>query len=186
MASEALDLDPVDDSSGEQVLIAAAQRDRRRFGELYEEHFERVYAFVLRRVRHREEAEDATSETFQRALAALDSFEWRGIPFSAWLFRIAANVIHDRRTPATASTEEVSPVAADPGPEEIEERTRLFRMVNDLPADQRTVLLLRFAAQRSIREIAAGLQRTEGAVKQLQFRALNNLRARLDDRNVGK
>lgn len=173
-----------DDSLDERLLIEAAQRDRHRFADLYEDNFERVYAFVLRRVRHREEAEDVTSETFQRALAGLDRFEWRGAPFCAWLFRIAANVLHDRRLRARPDGDAPSLGSADPGPEEIEERAQLFRMVNDLPDDQRKVVVLRFGEQRSIREVAVALQRSEGAVKQLQFRALNNLRARLDERNV--
>lgn len=173
-----------DDSSGERLLIAAAQRDRRRFADLYEENFERVYAFVLRRVRHREEAEDVTSETFQRALASLDRFEWRGAPFCAWLCRIAANAIHDRRQRADLPAHETSLPSEEPGPEEIEERAQLFRLVNDLADEQRKVVVLRFGEQRSIREVAEALQRSEGAIKQLQFRALKNLRARLDDRNV--
>src|SRR5262245_43243574 len=81
----------------EQLLIEAAQKDPRRFGELYETNFERVYAFIVRRVHDRTEAEDLTSEVFQHALANLSRFEWRGVPFAVWLFRIAANSIADQR-----------------------------------------------------------------------------------------
>src|SRR6185295_19075563 len=77
----------------EQRLVEAAQRDPSHFAELYERHFERVYAYVVRRVRDRDEAEDLTSEVFHQALAHLGRFEWRGLPFAAWLFRIAANAI---------------------------------------------------------------------------------------------
>ena len=80
----------------ERLLIEAAQNDPARFADLYELNFERVYAYVVRRVRDRAETEDLTSETFQQALANLKRFEWRGIPFAAWLFRIAANLISDR------------------------------------------------------------------------------------------
>src|SRR5437764_8766243 len=76
----------------ERQLIEAAQKDPRRFGELYERNFERVYAFVARRVRDRHEVEDVTAEVFQHALANLSKFEWRGVPFAVWLFRIAANI----------------------------------------------------------------------------------------------
>src|SRR5262245_29698188 len=79
----------------ERLLIEAAQKDPRRFGELYERNFERVYAFVARRVRNRHEAEDVTAEVFRHALTNLPGFEWRGIPFAAWLFRIAANATAD-------------------------------------------------------------------------------------------
>ena len=80
----------------ERLLIEAAQKDPARFAELYENNFERVYAYVVRRVGDRAETEDLTSEVFHHALANLRRFEWRGIPFAAWLFRIAANLISDR------------------------------------------------------------------------------------------
>jgi RNA polymerase sigma-70 factor (ECF subfamily) len=85
-----------DTESDERLLIEAAQRDPRRFAELYEDNFDRVYAFIARRVRNREEAEDLTSEVFHQALANIGGFEWRGIPFIAWLLRMAANAIVDR------------------------------------------------------------------------------------------
>jgi len=80
----------------EQRLIEAAQKDPARFAELYEINFERVYAFIVRRVQDRIEAQDLTSDVFHQALANLGRFEWRGTPFAAWLFRIAANAIADR------------------------------------------------------------------------------------------
>ncbi len=80
----------------ERLLIEAAQSDPRRFAELYERHFERVYAFVARRARGRAEAEDLTAEVFHHALAHLGRFEWRGVPFVAWLLRIARNAVADR------------------------------------------------------------------------------------------
>src|SRR5881296_120714 len=80
----------------ERLLIEAAQKDPRRFAELYERNFERVYAFIARRVLDRHDAEDVTAEVFQHALANLYKFEWRGVPFAVWLFRIAANSIADR------------------------------------------------------------------------------------------
>jgi len=80
----------------ERLLVEAAQKDPARFAELYENHFERVYAYVVRRVGDRAETEDVTAEVFHHALENLKRFEWRGIPFAAWLFRIAANLISDR------------------------------------------------------------------------------------------
>src|SRR5467141_854635 len=96
MAGEELALKAPAKEEAERLLIEAAQRDRTRFAELYEDNFERVYAFIARRVRDRDEAEDLTSEVFHQALANLARFEWRGVPFAAWLFRIAANLISDR------------------------------------------------------------------------------------------
>jgi RNA polymerase sigma-70 factor (ECF subfamily) len=163
----------------ERLLIEAAQKDPRRYGELYEQNFERVYAFIVRRVRNRHEAEDVTAEVFQHALANLSKFEWRGVPFAVWLFRIAANAIADRwkklsREAIDRATDDLD----QPHWPDIERRVSLFKLVNDLPADQRSVILKRFIEEKSIREIAQELQRSEGAVKQLQFRALENLRAR--------
>jgi len=168
----------------ERTLIEAAQRDPGRFAELYESNFDRVYAFVVRRVRDREEAEDVTSEVFHRALANLGQFEWRGVPFAAWLLRIAANAMADRALRAARERQVPEPdPREEPSLEEIEHRARLFRLVDALPVDQRRVILMRFGEQRTIREIARDLARSEGAVKQLQLRGLQNLRARLGDPN---
>jgi RNA polymerase sigma-70 factor (ECF subfamily) len=166
----------------DRLLVEAAQKDPTRFAELYELNFERVYAFVARRVGDRDAAEDLTSEVFHKALANLRRFEWRGVPFAAWLLRIAANAIADRaqragRELAVDDPPELSEEAtADVDLEEVEHRARLFRLVDQLPADQRRVIAMRFAEEKSIREIAEELGRTEGAVKQLQFRGLQSLR----------
>ena len=174
----------------ERELIEAAKIDRSRFGELYENNFERVYAYVARRVRDRDVAQDLTADVFHSALKNIERFEWRGAPFAAWLYRIAANAIVDRSKSGArriASEVEVEdlPDRAEPGPDmdEIEHRARLFKLVERLPRDQSRVIAMRFAEQKSIREIAEALKRTEGAIKQLQFRGLQNLRVRLGDRN---
>ncbi len=168
----------------ERLLIEAAQQDPARFGELYELHFERVYAYVVRRVANRTEAEDVTAEAFHQALANLERFEWRGIPFVAWLFRIAANLISDRWQRSgreIADDEKIELAQASPAEiEEVERRATLFRLVDTLPAEQRRVVVLRFVEEKSIKEVAREVGKTEGAVKQLQFRALTNLRARLE------
>jgi RNA polymerase sigma-70 factor, ECF subfamily len=169
----------------ERLLVEAAQKDPARFAELYEINFERVYAFVGRRVGDRDATEDLTSEVFHKALANLRRFEWRGAPFAAWLLRIAANAIADRaqrsgKELAVDDPPEVGVEArADVDLEEMEHRARLFRLVDELPADQRRVVAMRFAEEKSIREIAKALGRSEGAVKQLQFRGLESLRAQI-------
>jgi RNA polymerase sigma-70 factor (ECF subfamily) len=163
----------------ERQLVEAAQRDPVHFAELYEANFERVYAYVVRRVRDRHLAEDVTSEVFHEALANLGRFQWRGVPFAAWLFRIAGNAIADR---AQQAAREHGTPAAEPGEdpepalERVEELARLYRQVRELPADQRRVIEMRIREEKSIREIAAELGRSEGAVKQLQFRAVQSLR----------
>jgi RNA polymerase sigma-70 factor (ECF subfamily) len=164
----------------ERLLIEAAKADPQRFAALYERHFERVYAFVARRTRHRGEAEDVTSEVFHHALAHLGRYEWRGAPFSAWLFQIARNSLADRWQRAVREQERSArdprDVAGDP---DVDRRAMLADLVGRLPVDQQHVVVARFVERRSIGEIARALGRTEGAVKQLQYRALEALRARV-------
>jgi RNA polymerase sigma-70 factor, ECF subfamily len=179
----------------ERRLVEAAQRDPARFADVYEKYFESVYAYVARRVRNRAEAEDLTAEVFRKALANLPRFKWRGAPFAAWLYRIASNMIADRgkrvgREAGVAANQSEPSLTVGLAPrsgssaaqsqqaelEESERRVSLFRSVDELPEDQRRVLVMRFAEEKSIREIANAIGRSEGAVKQLQFRALENLR----------
>jgi len=169
----------------ERLLIEAAQKDPARFAELYENNFARVYAFIVSRVRDRDAAEDLTAEVFHHALANLERFEWRGTPFAAWLFRIAANAMADRWQRTSRESGDPAPqVSEDTGLEDIEQRAMLFQLVDGLPEDQRRVVIQRFVEQRSIREIAEELGRSEGAVKQLQFRALETLRVRMRRANA--
>jgi RNA polymerase sigma-70 factor, ECF subfamily len=168
----------------ERLLVEAAQQDPARFADLYELNFERVYAYVVKRLQDRTESEDVTSEVFHQALANLKRFEWRGIPFAAWLFRIAANLISDRwQRSGREVCDEDAVESAQVSPAEIEEverRATVFRLVDTLPAEQKRVVVLRFVEQKSIKEVAKEVRKTEGAVKQLQFRALSTLRARME------
>ena len=165
----------------EQRIVEAAQKDPSRFAELYENNFDRVYAFVASRIYDRDVAQDITAEVFHHALANLGKFEWRGVPFSAWLFRIAANALMDRRK--HAAREQGKPAPEEEAADPVERRAALFSLVSQLPEDQRRVLEMRFAEERSIREIARELGRSEGAIKQLQFRAVQTLRARVSESN---
>jgi RNA polymerase sigma-70 factor (ECF subfamily) len=163
----------------ERLLIEAAQQDPSRFAELYEKNFHRVYAFVARRVRDRDEAEDVTAEVFHEALRNLGRFQWRGVPFAAWLMRIAANTLADRWQRAgqhgVLAVDDIA--GADISVQaEAERRAMLAQLVDRLPPDQRLVIVRRFVDQKNVREIAQELGRSEGAIKQLQFRALETLR----------
>jgi RNA polymerase sigma-70 factor (ECF subfamily) len=175
----------------ERRLVEAAQRDTARFGDLYEHYFELVYGYVARRVRDRNEAEDLTAEVFHKALRSLPRFKWTGAPFAAWLFRISANLIADRAQRAAREGNVVSDELETSGTAGLQSRNEqtqqveleqgersavLFQSVDQLAEDQRRVLVMRFAEEKSIREIAEALGRSEGAVKQLQFRALEKLR----------
>ncbi len=172
----------------ERRLIEAAQRDPACFARLYEDNFERVYAFIVRRVRDRDQAQDLTADVFHRALKNLPHFEWRGAPFAAWLFRIAANAIADRgKRAAQLETIKLRELREDDPVDEadlaeVEHRARLFKMVEELPGDQRRVITMRFAQQKTIAEIAEAIGRSEGAIKQLQFRGLQSLRTMVGER----
>jgi RNA polymerase sigma-70 factor (ECF subfamily) len=174
-------VEPNDD----RALVEEAQRDPRRFTALYERNVDAVHAYVYRRVDNRADAEDVTSVVFQKAFAHLDRFEWRGVPFVAWLVRIAANELSSRgrRSPVAVTSDLFDGVDADVTAE-IDTALTLSRLVRDLPADQRRVVELRFTEDRSITDVAFLLGRSEGAVKQLQHRALQTLRARLEASDV--
>lgn len=162
----------------EQQQVEAAQRDPSQFAALYESHFERVFAFVARRMPTREDAEDVTSEVFHQALASLENFRWQGAPFVSWLFGIAVRLVakrwHQLGRQPNSESEELEIPEEQPDPEQ---QTLFTQLVEQLPGDQRLVVLRRFVEQRSIREIALEMGRSEGAIKQLQFRALEHLRS---------
>jgi RNA polymerase sigma-70 factor (ECF subfamily) len=164
-------------SEDERLLIEAAQADPARFVEVYERYVDRIYAFVSRRTGNRAVAEDITSQVFEQALAAIAGFQWRGLPVAAWLFRIASNALADHWRERARDAQEVLPDAPDPREaEDIERRIALYQHVDRLPDLQRRVIQMRFVEEKSLREVAAALDRSEGAVKQLQLRALENLR----------
>ena len=160
----------------ERRLIEAAQADPAGFLELYERNFARVYVYVSRRVGDRATAEDITSQVFEQALRNIHSFEWRGTPFVAWLYRLAGNAIADRWRQSGREERAVERSGRPDADTDIERRVLLLQLVERLPHAQRQVIEMRFGAERSIREIATALGKSEGAVKQLQLRALENLR----------
>jgi RNA polymerase sigma-70 factor, ECF subfamily len=167
-------------STDERLRIEAAQRDPARFGELYEEHFYRVYAYIARRVADRHMAEDLTADVFREALAGIAKFEWRGAPFGAWLLRIASRAVADHFKRLGRETGSPADELEHPHSAEIERLAMLFELVDRLPEAQFRVIHMRFVEQKSIREIAEELGRSEGAVKQLQLRALESLRAQME------
>ncbi len=178
-------------------LIERARRDRTAFGELYDLYLNRVYAFCLGQTASREEAEDITAQTFERALTALPRYEDRGAPLSSWLLRIAANAAVDRArsakrvtflTASAASDEDQAPEedavrSAEPGPAELAERWEQARSMRErlaaLPADQQRAVRLRYYEDRALLDIAAQMGRSEAAMKQLLQRALKGLRTQL-------
>jgi RNA polymerase sigma-70 factor (ECF subfamily) len=174
----------------DEALVARAKCDRDAFGPLYDRYVEQVYQFTYRRVKSHTIAEDITARVFSRALEQLPRFEWRGIPFGGWLIRIATNLIHDHNGETQRhvslrdwAEEGTAMVGSDPPMEEQyadrQTATILWQAVSCLPIAQQQVLIYRFARDMSVRQIATAMGRTEGAVKQLLFRAVKRLRQRL-------
>jgi RNA polymerase sigma-70 factor (ECF subfamily) len=167
----------------ERALVLAAQRDRAAFAPLYERYVDQIFSYALTMTRDRDLAEEVTAATFARAIEELPRFEWRGVPYSAWLYRVAANLVHRarRRRPSL----ELRPHQPDgaPGPEELAEAAdraaEVRAAVRTLPDDQRQAVLLRFGGGLRNREIGEIMDRSEGAVKLLTFRALTSLRRQL-------
>jgi RNA polymerase sigma-70 factor (ECF subfamily) len=173
-------LKALESHNDERLQVEAARQDPARFAKLYENNFDRVYAYIAHRVRDRDEAQDLTAEVFHQALAGLPRFEWRGLPFAAWLLGIAAHVLYDRWRRAAKQQEVAADGLEQAGvDDDVERKAMLYQLVDTLPADQRQVIIQRFVGQRSLREIATELGRSEGAIKQLQLRALQNLRERI-------
>jgi RNA polymerase sigma-70 factor (ECF subfamily) len=172
------------DIESETALVIAAQADPTRFTELYRSHVGAIHALAWSRLGDRVAAEDITAETFRRALRALPRFEPRGVPLRVWLARICINLVNDefRRRQRASRLAVAAEPQADLAADEIataDTRAFVHGLVDQLPADHRTVITLRFGEDLSIADVAIRLGRSTDAVKQLQRRAIAELRALL-------
>jgi RNA polymerase sigma-70 factor, ECF subfamily len=174
-----------------ETVRSAASGDEGAAGALFDHFYPRVFRYAASRLRDRTRAEDVAAETFARILRDLHRFKWRGAGFEAWLFRIASNLVVDQiRTSGrerssddvlerTQGVQERSPEGTVLAGETTRE---LNRMLADLPPDQQEVLTLRFAGGLAPEEIGSVMGRKANAVRQLQFRALGNLRDKMSAR----
>ena len=171
-----------------RALVERAKRgDREAFEELYLLHFDRIYSYLQLSVGNKHDAEDLTNQTFVKMIVSIDRFEWRKVPISAWLFRIAHNLAMDHfRTRRRWQPEEEPP--EPPGSEERSAEDEAFRaigqesmfeLIESLSEDQKQVLTLKFVFDFSNAEVGMILGKSEGAVKSLQHRALGSLRRQL-------
>ncbi|MBC8264658.1 MAG: sigma-70 family RNA polymerase sigma factor [Anaerolineales bacterium] len=167
----------------EQYLIKRAKEcDPSAFAALYERYHQDIYNYIYYRTASEPVAEDLTSDVFLKALESIDSFTFRGIPFSAWLFRIAKNMMSEyfrgkAKTIETTFEEETLPSEgqADDALEAKLTQQRLARAIGDLTEDQQQVIVLKFVDGFSNTDIAQILDKSEGAIKSLQHRALGAL-----------
>jgi len=171
----------------ESLVQRAKQRDPEAFAQLYEAYFDKIYRYMALKIGNETEAEDMTQQVFLKALQSISSFKWRGIPFSAWLFRIAHNQVVDylrRKTKrVTVPIEDIPVIASDDNPQLMAERRsdieRLVSATGQLTEAQREVVSLRFAGELSVAEVAKIMGKSQGAVKALQHSAILALRRAL-------
>lgn len=172
-------------------LVARAQAgDRDALEELYLLHFDRIYSYLHMSVGNRHDAEDLTTQTFLKMLESIARFRWQAAPFSAWLFRIAHNLAmdHFRANRRWQPEEEVPepPDSAEPSAETVAMhaigRQSMLELIEGLSGEQQQVLTLKFVFSFSNGEVATILEKTEGAIKSLQHRALASLQRQLAQR----
>ncbi len=179
---------PENEFNEEQVLSRASGGDREAFGELYEHYAERIFNYVYYRSGSLHDAEDLTARVFQRAMNHISNYRDRGVPFSAWLYRIAHNLVanwhrdRSRRQEVPLTDVPVLP-SKDERPEQrlvrTQEQDALMRHIRKLPPDRQTLLILKFVEDMSNVEIGQIMGRSEGAVKSLYHRTLLSLRDEL-------
>ncbi len=170
----------------ESLVRRAQQHDQDAFAQLYEEYFDKIYRYIAFKIGNKTEAEDMTQRVFLNAIKSISSFRWRGIPFSAWLFRIAHNQVVDylrkKAKHATTSLDEVL-VSNGNNPQLVAEQNldieRLLLATEQLTQVQREVISLRFASELSIAQVARVMAKSQGAIKALQHSAIVALRKAL-------
>lgn len=179
-------------SEPDAQLVKRAKRDPAAFGTLYERYVDRIYSYIYFRTGNAQEAEDLTAKTFYQALANIRRYNERGLPFAAWLYRIAHNLIanwhRDHQRKPQVALDEVWPqlskgrLSPDSVAEKNSEMDALRAVIQTLPADRQLLLVLKFGEGKSNVEIGKVLGRTEGAIKSLFHRTLDELRAALEKR----
>jgi len=167
----------------ESLVRRAQQRDQEAFSQLYEQYFDKIYRYLILRIGNQMEAEDLTQQVFLKALKSINAFQWKGIPFSAWLYRIAHNLAVDCLRKRTRSPEEClepSDAVSDSNPQlEVERKSDIEQLVKacrGLTQAQREVISLRFASELPIAYVAKIMGKSEGAIKALQHSAIVALR----------
>ena len=177
------------------ALIARAKEDPEAFGLLYERYVGKIYNYIYYRTSNHHDAEDLTARTFYRALKHFPRYVDRGAPFSAYLYRIAHNIVanwHRDRSRRQITSLDVLVMGAlkrdEPAvlAEEREDQDMLLNAVRRLPPERQQVLILKFVEQISNAEIAQVMGRTEGAIKSLYHRTLVALRKDLADEWNGR
>jgi RNA polymerase sigma-70 factor (ECF subfamily) len=181
---ESQDFSSADDSA----LVETARKDKRAFGELYERYAKKVYGYIFYRTGNHHDAEDLTARVFHRALVHMQTYQDRGVPFQAWLYRIAHNLVanwhRDRNRRKVVPLDEFVAMglraeAPEATTEAQDEQDRLVEAIRRLPEDRQQLLILKFVDKLSNQEIGEIMDRSEGAIKSLYHRTLLALRDEL-------
>jgi RNA polymerase sigma-70 factor (ECF subfamily) len=171
-----------------EILEAASQGDKEAFGTLYERYVERIFNYVYYRTGNTHDAEDLTARVFYRALNHIHTYTNRGLPFSAWLYRIAHNLIanwhrdrsrHQEIPLSDVPTLQYKGIAPETAATQRQEQEALLRVISHLPPERQHLLILKFVEDLSNAEIGVIMGRSEGAVKSLYHRILISLRDEL-------
>jgi len=170
----------------ESLVRRAQQYDQEAFAQLYESNFDKIYRYVVLRIGNETEAEDMTQQVFLNALQSISSFRWKGVPFSAWLFRIAHNQVVDylrkKTRQATESLDESLVISKSDPQLVVEQRLDIEQLIlatKRLTKAQQEVIALRFVSELSTAQVAKVMGKSEGAVKALQHSAIVALRKAL-------
>ena len=177
----------------EDAILLAAKGDSEAFGVLYERYVNRIYNYIFYRTGNPFDAEDLTARVFNRAINHIGQYRDMGVPFSAWLYRIAHNLVanwhRDRSRKQEIPLEDLPVAAAKMDRPEAtlmrsQEQDALLRLIRQLPAERQNLLILKFVENLSNAEIGQIMGRSEGAVKSLYHRTLLALRDQIGDQNI--
>jgi len=182
------DYQSLDDSA----LVQLAKEDPEAFGELYQRYVTKIYNYIYYRVSNQDEAEDLTARTFFRALRKIDSYEERGLPFSAWLYRIAHNLVanwhRSRARRKSVQLDELITASDSHSPgilvEKQEARELLLEAIKELAEDRQQLLVLKFIERMPNAQIGQIMGRSESSIKSLYHRTLKSLRTDLQRRGI--
>jgi RNA polymerase sigma-70 factor (ECF subfamily) len=182
-------LPSIQDLSDAEALKRASQGDREAFGMIYDRYITRIYNYIYYRTGNQHDAEDLTSRVFTRAMKHITNYQDRGVPFSAWLYRIAHNLVanwhRDKSRKQEYNLEDgVWSSKESEMPESVllrvEQHDEILAMVRDIPVDRQMLIIMKFVDHMSNAEIGKIMGKTEGAIKSLYHRTLLSLRKKID------
>jgi RNA polymerase sigma-70 factor (ECF subfamily) len=179
-------------TSDDSALARAIDGDNEAFSQLYQQYVSKIYNYIYYRTGNPADAEDLTAKVFHRALRHIQSYKDRGVPFSAWLYRIAHNLVanwhrdNSRRKEVPLEDHIHLHHQSDPPETALvndQEKEILLKAISKLPGDRQQLIILKFVEHMSNAEIATIMGRSEGAIKSLYHRTLISLRGKIDKLN---